>query len=99
MRRGRVIPLPKPSVGQPRRGRERLYVVKFERIGRTHYVPDVTINASDADGLAGQIHRYAKKFLASKWYEVGLDLKTGRGSIEAGRFGTFRIEDRGAFRQ
>lgn len=82
--------------GQPL---ERLYVVKFSRVGRSHAVPELAVNAADADAVAEQVHRYVAKFLRSHWYDVSVDLAAGRGWIDGGRFGEFKIEDRGDFAQ
>lgn len=78
---------------------ERIYLIKFERVGRRRDVPEVVYNAKDADDLAKQIHKYVRKFLASSWYEVTVNLETMTGSIDFGRFGNFTIEDRGDFAQ
>lgn len=79
---------------------ERLYVVRFDRIGRGHCVgQEVTFNAATSASLAEQVYRYAQSKIASKMFEVTVDIETGRGWIESGRFGTFTIEDRGTFHQ
>lgn len=85
--------------GQPAQPLERLYVVKFSRVGRSRSVPEMTANAANADALCAQVHRYVGKFLASSWYDVSVDLETGRGWIDGGRYGEFTVEDRGDFAQ
>lgn len=73
------------------------YVVSFERIGRNHEVPELTVTASSPDDLADRIHKYAKRYLASAYFDVDVlsddGGQTGKVSIELGRFGggTFRV--------
>lgn len=71
-------------------------VCTFERIGRQHDVPPLTVTAAlslHADAIAVDVHGYAKQFLGSKNFVVTVDLETGKGSIEGGRFGRFTIEE------
>jgi hypothetical protein len=67
------------------------YRCDFERIGRDHYVPPLVVEADDADEIAFNVFTYAKKFLASSGFDVTVNLETGKGFIEAGRFGKFDI--------
>ena len=67
------------------------YRVTFERIGRGARGLTQDWEAVDADDLASIIYGFARKHLASSEYSVLVDLETMRGSIEAGRFGTFTI--------
>lgn len=71
--------------------------IEFERIGRRRGVDDLVVRVSDLPEAAeleleSAIRRYARKFLASKEFDVTVDwpaLDSGR--IEYGRFGTFNI--------
>ena len=70
------------------------YIVKFDRIGRDHFARPIEVEVAedDADGIAEAVFRHAKSKLASRWFEVYVDLDAGKGLIEAGRFGTFTVE-------
>jgi hypothetical protein len=68
------------------------YAVEFERIGRTHGL-SATFHAADGDELAEQVYRFARRYLGSRWFVVGLDLDEGTGSIEAGRSGRFTFHE------
>lgn len=65
------------------------YRIDIERIGRGCKGVSVELVATDLDDLAEQMHRYARKHLASSWFEVMLDGESGHGSIDGGRFGRF----------
>jgi hypothetical protein len=70
------------------------YRVTFEdngRIGRTRGNGDLVITARDANDVADQVYRHVKNKLASRWFEVTVDLEAQRGSIECGRFGRFTV--------
>jgi hypothetical protein len=67
-------------------------VFKDGRIGRTRGNGDVVITARGAEHIADQVFRMAQKKLASKWFDVAVDLEEGKGWIEGGRFGEFTIE-------
>ena len=72
-----------------------MFRVEFERIGRGSRGTVKDFEADDADGLAEQIHRFADGKLASRWFDVSVELNetnVGTGSIEGGRFGTFTVE-------
>lgn len=60
------------------------YRVTFERIGRNHSVDPLETKAEDADALADAVHRYARKHLRSRDYDVDLDLDAGKGCIICG---------------
>jgi hypothetical protein len=68
------------------------YRVTFERIGRSARGLTQDWEAVDADDLASIIYGFVRKHLMSREYSVIVDLEKMRGSIEAGRFGTFTIE-------
>lgn len=69
------------------------YHVVFPRIGRsTNGSFEATFKARDADDLAEQVFLFARPKLASKMFEVIVDLEQMTGSIEYGRFGTFTIK-------
>jgi hypothetical protein len=59
------------------------YRVKFDRIGRNHYVPDLLTEARDFDHLSEQVYRYARPHLASSDVDVTID-SIGRGFISCG---------------
>jgi hypothetical protein len=61
------------------------YVATFDRIGRNHDVPAFPGKAptDDGDMMAYEIHRYARRFLSSRDYEV-LVYTDGTGAILAG---------------
>jgi hypothetical protein len=76
------------------------YRVTFERIGRTHDVPELTTTAVDLDELAEAVHDYARRFLVSNDYEVsvrGADdvdvTDKGKVYIGWGRYGTGTFEE------
>lgn len=76
------------------------YRVDFERIGRTHDVPQLTCDAVDADELADKVWDYARRYLVSRDYEVTVrgdededDLRSGKVSIGYGRFGGGTFEE------
>jgi hypothetical protein len=71
---------------------ETRYRLTFERIGRTFRGEVREFTARDADDLAEQVWRLARKNLSSRWFEVAADLESMTGTIEAGRFGRFTIE-------
>ena len=83
------------------KGREVLdpptYTVTFERIGRNHNVPPLTVpGPASAQDIAEQVYRLARSYLISRDYEVTVDLAEGKGWIESGRFGKFEIRTGGA---
>ncbi len=67
------------------------YVVDFERVGRGYGVGPMTFDAAGSDDLARQVHGHIRPLLASRHFDVTVDLEEGRGWIEDGRFGTFTI--------
>jgi hypothetical protein len=67
------------------------YVATFERIGRRHDVPPLTVDSADPDAIAEAVWAYARQFLGSRWFDVVVDLAELRGSIEFGRFGKFTL--------
>jgi hypothetical protein len=69
------------------------YRCTFERIGRG---ARGLVREYDADGpndLAEKVYRDAKNHLASKSFEVTVNLEDGRGWFDGGRFGSFAIEE------
>jgi hypothetical protein len=71
------------------------YRITFDRVGRNHNPEPVFIEASDAEDLAAKIFAYIirRKLLASREFEVTVDLTKMSGSIDFGRFGEFTIEE------
>lgn len=75
------------------------YVVDFERVGRNHNVAPMTFeDVTEPEELAALIHHRVKGYLASRWFEVIVDLDEMRGHIDAGMrpAGRFTITMRGA---
>lgn len=66
------------------------YVATFERIGRNHNVPPLTISGTP-DEMAGRVYRYSLGFLGSRDVMVSVDLEEMKGSINGGRFGSFTL--------
>ena len=77
---------------------ERIFLVQLT-MSRAGRVPEIVLNAADADDLCRQVHRYASQFVLSSSFDVSVDLGEGKGWVEGGRFGTFTVEDRGDFAQ
>jgi hypothetical protein len=59
------------------------YRATFDRIGRRHDVPDLSVDGS-ADRIAEQVYRYARPKLASRDVEVAVDLEDMSGTIFCG---------------
>ena len=59
------------------------YEIEFGRIGRSYPAP-LRLEAEGAQEIAMAIHEFAKPFLASKHYDVDVDLEYGAGVITAG---------------
>lgn len=59
------------------------YTATFDRIGRNHDVPPLTVTG-DADAIAEQVWRYARTKLGSRDVEVAIDLEGLTGRIFAG---------------
>lgn len=68
-----------------------IYDISFDRIGRRRDVPplEVTVKAADewraGNVVAEKVYRYAGKYLASRGYEVDVDLEKGTGYIFTGQ--------------
>jgi hypothetical protein len=67
------------------------YLIDFERIGRTHNPPSLTVESDDPDEVAYAVFCHARRYLASRDFGVFVDLDEMRGHIDAGRFGRFTI--------
>lgn len=91
---------------------QRLYSLTFDRIGRQRFSDgyQIVFNTVDAGDLAIQVFRWLAPRRGKSGHEdaprlrshdfgVTIDLETGNGSIEGGRFGSFTVEDRGVFTQ
>lgn len=72
-----------------------VYIVAFDRIGRTHKPASLMVTADSADQIAEKIHTHARHFLLSRYYEVHVDLAQGKGWILCGyqNGGEFTIHD------
>lgn len=60
------------------------YRIIFDRIGRNHGVEPLVTKAADADDLADKVHRFARKHLRSRDYDVDLNMDKGEGFITCG---------------
>ena len=69
------------------------YEVVFERIGRRQTVAPLAVDADTADEIAEAVFDYARPRLASKMFEVTVDLDRGVGFIEWGRYGHFKVRE------
>lgn len=69
------------------------YLVKFTRVGRSHDVPDLTTEWTDPEAIEAEIAVHVRPYLHSAEYGVMVDLGTGRGWINGGRFGTFTLSE------
>lgn len=69
------------------------YRIEFDRIGRNRSVPPLHTSSGDATQIAEAIHKYARKHLRSRDYDVDVDLEKMRGFIACGMHngGEFRI--------
>lgn len=69
------------------------YRVTFSRIGRSHDIQPLLLDADGPNHLAEQVSAYARPFLASRAVEVAVDLSEMTGQILAGfrNAGTFTI--------
>jgi predicted RNA methylase len=76
------------------------YKIIFDRIGRTggrngSKPPEpITVDSENADEIAEEVYRYARRFLASREVEVIVNLGKGTGFISAGfsNAGSFKVE-------
>jgi uncharacterized protein YllA (UPF0747 family) len=70
------------------------YRCTFNRIGRTHDVPQQDFVAGDAQELASAVYPFVRRFCASRGVEVITDLVKGEGLVIAGgrQVGRFTIE-------
>ncbi len=68
------------------------YIATFERIGRNHNVPPLTVSGTP-DEIAERVYHYSLGFLGSRDVMVSVDMDEMTGSINAGRFGTFTFAE------
>jgi len=73
------------------------YRVTFERIGRTHDIPEQIIEAADGEELVEKVHRFAGRHLGSREWDVLLfedhdSVTRGEISVGAGSYGKGRWE-------
>jgi hypothetical protein len=68
-------------------------VVTFQRIGRHHDVPNLSVRSHDLDKIAERVFHYSKKYLLSRVVNVEVD-EDGTGVIWCGMQsgGTFTVE-------
>lgn len=69
------------------------YRIEFGRVGRNHNVPPLEVTAADVDEVAEAVWRVANRHLGSRFFDVSVDLETGEGWIEGGRFGRFTVTE------
>lgn len=62
------------------------YLIEFERIGRNHGVPPVTVEANGEADLCRQIRAVARKHLASPSFDVLLEYAEDGETVIAGWF-------------
>jgi hypothetical protein len=63
---------------------ELAYRVTFARIGRSHDVPPLEVDARDAETLGAAIYKYGRKHLGSRYVDVEVDMENGRGEFFCG---------------
>lgn len=68
------------------------YKITFDRIGRNRSVPDIEVEGTEEDILDAVLY-YANGFLASREFGVSINLDTGQGRIDGGRFGEFTLKE------
>lgn len=68
------------------------YQIRFDRVGRGSRGVSQEFWADDAQDLSEQIFKFVRPKLISREFTVVVDLDKMEGSIEAGRFGMFKIE-------
>jgi hypothetical protein len=68
------------------------YRVTFDRIGRDHNVPDLHVDGTE-DDLLDEVMTYCSRFLTSSGFDIDINLGTGEGWVEMGRFGTFTVKE------
>lgn len=65
-------------------------VVVFDRIGRNHEPPSVSVMSDDAQVIAEAVYAHARHYLASRSVDVSVDLdevtNTGTATIYVGGF-------------
>lgn len=65
----------------------KITTISFDRLGRSHSVPDLVVKsklADDADYLAEEIFKYARKYLISSGVEVVVNLDKMTATVYAG---------------
>lgn len=62
------------------------YRVHLDRVGRNHLVSDLTVDATDGEGLAEAVLRHARRFLGSREVEAAVNVDTGEVLILVGGF-------------
>jgi hypothetical protein len=79
---------------------EHTYKIEFARIGRNRNVGPLQVTVPEreawqtADYLAHKIHGHAKRHLASRYFEVVVDLDAGTGYVFTGQpAGDFTIAE------
>jgi hypothetical protein len=70
------------------------YRVTFDRIGRNHAIEPQIIGAADADDMAFKLLKIGRRYMASRYIDVYLDMDQGTGMFLAGfhNGGTFKFE-------
>ena len=71
------------------------YTISFERVGRNHDVPNLVTGTADAQVIAEEVYRIARRHCGSRDLEVAVDLEAMKGNIYAGMHnaGTFTITE------
>lgn len=60
------------------------YRVTFDRIGRTHLVPPLDVEAENSEALAAAIYKYGRRFLGSRYVDIEVDMECGKGMFICG---------------
>lgn len=68
------------------------YKVDFVRIGRNRNVKGLVVSGTETE-LLDAVLEHCNVYLASSEFDVTIDLDTGRGWIDGGRFGTFTVQE------
>ena len=71
------------------------YTISFDRVGRNHNVPDLTVGTLDPDAVMDEVLRVAGKHCGSRDLEVAVSTEEMRGLIFAGcrNAGSFTITE------
>jgi hypothetical protein len=71
------------------------YTITFDRVGRNHNVPNLVTGTADAQVIAEEVYRIARRNCGSRDLEVTVDMEAMKGHIYAGfhNAGSFTIAE------